>query len=48
MDITEVANRLAIAETLALYCRGIDRCANRWRRLFPGTREAEQGGETQR
>ena len=26
MDITEVADRLAIAETLALYCRGIDRC----------------------
>lgn len=26
MDITEVADRLAIAQTLALYCRGIDRC----------------------
>jgi hypothetical protein len=26
MDMTEVADRLAIAETLALYCRGIDRC----------------------
>jgi len=26
MDTTEVADRLAIAETLALYCRGIDRC----------------------
>lgn len=26
MDIIEVADRLAIAETLALYCRGIDRC----------------------
>jgi hypothetical protein len=26
MDITEVADRLAIAETLSLYCRGIDRC----------------------
>ncbi|GAB4482326.1 MAG: hypothetical protein OHK0018_13910 [Erythrobacter tepidarius] len=26
MDLTEVADRLAIAETLALYCRGIDRC----------------------
>ncbi|MFM7350050.1 MAG: nuclear transport factor 2 family protein [Erythrobacter sp.] len=26
MDITEIADRLAIAETLALYCRGIDRC----------------------
>lgn len=26
MDITELADRLAIAETLALYCRGIDRC----------------------
>lgn len=26
MDSTEVADRLAIAETLALYCRGIDRC----------------------
>jgi SnoaL-like domain len=26
MDITEIADRLAIAETLARYCRGIDRC----------------------
>lgn len=26
MDLTEVADRLAILETLALYCRGIDRC----------------------
>lgn len=26
MDVTECADRLAIAETLALYCRGIDRC----------------------
>lgn len=26
MDTTEIAHRLAIAETLALYCRGIDRC----------------------
>jgi hypothetical protein len=26
MDSTEIADRLAIAETLALYCRGIDRC----------------------
>lgn len=26
MDTTELAARLAIAETLALYCRGIDRC----------------------
>jgi SnoaL-like domain len=26
MDITELADRLAIAETLARYCRGIDRC----------------------
>lgn len=26
MDMTEIADRLAIAETLALYCRGIDRC----------------------
>jgi hypothetical protein len=26
MDLTEIADRLAIAETLALYCRGIDRC----------------------
>lgn len=26
MDLTECAARLAIAETLALYCRGIDRC----------------------
>ena len=26
MDLTETADRLAIAETLALYCRGIDRC----------------------
>jgi hypothetical protein len=26
MNITELADRLAIAETLALYCRGIDRC----------------------
>jgi hypothetical protein len=26
MDLTECADRLAIAETLALYCRGIDRC----------------------
>ncbi|PLK24118.1 hypothetical protein C0V72_05970 [Porphyrobacter sp. TH134] len=26
MDIAEIADRLAIAETLALYCRGIDRC----------------------
>lgn len=26
MDSTELADRLAIAETLALYCRGIDRC----------------------
>jgi hypothetical protein len=26
MDITELADRLAIAETIALYCRGIDRC----------------------
>lgn len=26
MDPTELADRLAIAETLALYCRGIDRC----------------------
>lgn len=26
MDMTELADRLAIAETLALYCRGIDRC----------------------
>ena len=26
MDATELANRLAIAETLARYCRGIDRC----------------------
>ncbi len=26
MDLTELADRLAIAETLALYCRGIDRC----------------------
>jgi len=26
MDLIELADRLAIAETLALYCRGIDRC----------------------
>lgn len=26
MDTTELAARLAITETLALYCRGIDRC----------------------
>lgn len=26
MEPTEIADRLAIAETLALYCRGIDRC----------------------
>ncbi len=26
MEMTELADRLAIAETLALYCRGIDRC----------------------
>jgi hypothetical protein len=26
MNTTELADRLAIAETLALYCRGIDRC----------------------
>jgi len=26
MDMTELADRLAIYETLALYCRGIDRC----------------------
>lgn len=26
MDLSELADRLAIAETLALYCRGIDRC----------------------
>lgn len=26
MDLTELADRLAIAETLARYCRGIDRC----------------------
>lgn len=26
MDTTEIGARLAIAETLALYCRGIDRC----------------------
>lgn len=26
MDPTELADRIAIAETLALYCRGIDRC----------------------
>ncbi len=26
MDTTELADRLAIAETLARYCRGIDRC----------------------
>lgn len=26
MDTTEIADRLAIAETLSLYCRGIDRC----------------------
>ena len=26
MNLTELADRLAIAETLALYCRGIDRC----------------------
>lgn len=26
MDSTELADRLAITETLALYCRGIDRC----------------------
>jgi hypothetical protein len=26
MDNAELADRLAIAETLALYCRGIDRC----------------------
>jgi hypothetical protein len=26
MDTRELADRLAIAETLALYCRGIDRC----------------------
>ena len=26
MDLTECADRLAIAETLSLYCRGIDRC----------------------
>lgn len=26
MDFTEIADRLAIAETLARYCRGIDRC----------------------
>ncbi len=26
MDTAELADRLAIAETLALYCRGIDRC----------------------
>jgi hypothetical protein len=26
MDMTELADRMAIAETLALYCRGIDRC----------------------
>lgn len=26
MDTTDIADRLAIAETLARYCRGIDRC----------------------
>ncbi len=26
MDTSEIADRLAIAETLARYCRGIDRC----------------------
>jgi hypothetical protein len=26
MDLADVADRLAIAETLALYCRAIDRC----------------------
>jgi hypothetical protein len=26
MDMTDIADRLAIGETLALYCRGIDRC----------------------
>lgn len=26
MDTAELADRMAIAETLALYCRGIDRC----------------------
>lgn len=26
MNLTELADRLAIAETLARYCRGIDRC----------------------
>ncbi|MDP5103099.1 MAG: nuclear transport factor 2 family protein [Erythrobacter sp.] len=26
MDTTEIADRIAIAETLARYCRGIDRC----------------------
>jgi SnoaL-like domain len=26
MDSTEITDRLVIAETLALYCRGIDRC----------------------
>ena len=26
MDLIECADRLAIAETLSLYCRGIDRC----------------------
>lgn len=26
MDLTEIADRLAIAEVLARYCRGIDRC----------------------
>lgn len=26
MELTEIADRLAIAETLALYCRCIDRC----------------------
>lgn len=26
MDVTEIADRLAIAEVLARYCRGIDRC----------------------
>jgi hypothetical protein len=26
MDMTEIADRLAIAEVLARYCRGIDRC----------------------
>ncbi|WP_324073653.1 MAG: nuclear transport factor 2 family protein [Erythrobacter sp.] len=44
MDITEVADRLAIAETLALYCRGIDRCdAERLAAVFTPDAQIDYG-----